>query len=147
MKQRILRKRHLGSIKFNQYGYDDIYAEKAMAAIPADVIYQHIKKYSVKNNLKKAKHRTANYLYKLMWEIIVDMAMEGDMVTLPYGGEVHIGRIRGEVNKYPDLHSGGRQYNIKLNLPLAHEYRLRMPKRRRDELARRIISGQKFMNF
>lgn len=142
-----LYKTKFGSIRYREYGYSDVYPKKAMEAIPRESIYQHIKPYSVKNNLKKAKQKTSNYLYRLMWEIIVDEAMEGNMIEMPYGGEVHIGYIPSRSTIFPNLHSGGKQYNIKMNLPMAHSYKLRMPARRREELSQRLMQGQRFANF
>lgn len=146
MKRKIYRTKY-GCIKYKQYGYEDVYPRKAMDQIPKDRIFQHINAYSVKSNLKKAKQKTSNYLYRLMWQVIVDKAMEGSIITMPYGGEVHIGKIDSRSKIFPNLHTKGNQYNIKMNLPMAHSYKLRMPKRRRDELKERLEGGQQFHNF
>jgi len=136
-----------GSIDYRQYGYPDLYPNKAMASITKAQLFKLIVPNSVKGNLKKARERVSRQLYRLMWKIIVDSVMEGNIVELPYGGTIYIGSVINRSKKHVNFNTNGVVYNIKLSLQKQHSYKLRMPYRRRKELNDRLNRGQHYVNF
>lgn len=136
-----------GLIQSRDYGYRDILPGKAAATLTRDQVFEHINPYHVKNSVRKARWRTSKYLYQLMWEIIVDHIMEGDMVELPYGGHIYIGIVGQKHKKFANLHSFGKVYGLKMSLPRKHEYKFKMSTRRRKQLAQNVKDGKNYHNY
>jgi len=136
-----------GIIKYKQYGYPDVIPKSVINTLTSEQVFGHITKSVVKGNVKKARERTGRYLYRLMWKLIVDATMEGDVFEVPYGGKIFIGPVEKLSKKHVNFNTNGAIYNIKLQLPQSHTYRLRMPYRRRSELKMRLNKGQHFINY
>ena len=136
-----------GSINYRQYGYPDLISGEWLEDIPKETIFKHINPTHVGGNVKKARERTARYLYRLLWECIVELVLAGNIVELPYGGKIYIGVIDRFSKKHANFNTDGRVYGIKLQLPKEHGYKLRMPLRRRIQLKENLDKGKHYFNF
>ena len=136
-----------GSISYRQYGYPDLTSGEWLTDIPKEELFKHIVSTSVGGNIREARERTARYLYRLLWEIIVDLALEGNIVELPYGGKIYIGVIDQYSKKHANFNTDGKVYGLKLQLPKEHTYKLRMPLRRRVQLKENLDKGKHYFNF
>lgn len=136
-----------GSINYKQYGYPDVTSGEWLEEIPKEKIFQHIVPSHVGGNIKKARTRTARYLYRLLWEIIVDLALEGNIIELPYGGKIYVGVINNYSKKHSNFNTDGKVYGLKLQLSRDHQYKLRMPQRRRIQLKENLDKGKHYFNF
>jgi hypothetical protein len=136
-----------GPISFRDYGYKDLLPYDAIHMLTKEQVFEHINPYSVKNSIKKAQYRTGKYLYQLMWKVIIDHAMAGDIIELPYGGKIYIGVIDKTSSKHANLHTYGKVYGLKMILNSPHTYRFKMRTHRKTELMKNLRKGQNYHNY
>jgi hypothetical protein len=141
------RETEYGPIRFKDFEYKDLLPYEVIHTLTKEQVFKHITPYSVKNNIRKAQFRTGKYLYQLMWKVIVDQAMAGNLVDLPFSGRIYIGVIDKRSTKHTNFHTYGKVYGLKLHLDKPHGYRLKMRKSRRIQLMKNLKEGKNYPNY
>lgn len=121
--------------------------------IPKEYLKRFVDPYTVGRKLTVMAQKTGEKIVNVMFACVVDKLMEGHIFDMGYGRTMFIGVIPNEKDKIAKEHkkknvrwnTGRKRYSIVMeDKGRRLDARFRMPKRRRQELYDRIMSGQHY---
>lgn len=138
---------------FVEYGIADLVDPSYIRSeLPRMVMATYINPDHVGRKLDKMAEKVGKVIVRDMMRYIVDRLMQSDRLMLPYGKQLYIGVIPDNPKRIAKKHklrnlcleTGGKRFGVRMD-GTKENYYFRMPRRRRTELATRLLNNQWFI--
>jgi hypothetical protein len=134
--------------------WDDIVDEsQILEKVPKERLSQYVNPYFVGRKFKVIAYRLGVLIVKSMFKHIINRLMESEIFNMGYRQRLFIGSIPNNPNRIAKQvkkdnvpwHTMRRRYAVVMESEGKRlSVQFRMPQRRRQELADRILKGQRF---
>lgn len=141
-------------VEWKEYMWEDIIStQKILENTPKEKLAKYIDPYTTGRKYDIIAYRLGVRIVKLLFKHIVNRLMESQIFDMGYNQKMFIGVVPNNPDKIAkdvkkkrqNWHTMGKRYSVVMESQGKRlDIQFRMPKRRREELYKRIMNGQNF---